>query len=171
MVFNKKKMKFDIIMYILMITLFLVLLFQIKVPFCYEVPEKQPVTFAIYEEEVVSTIKQDIKETLFYFMKINGHSMEPTIKHNQACLCVEAETYKEKDIVSFYVPAEEGKIELIAHRVVRKEDNLFYTKGDNNPVGDDWVIKKDQIFCKIPETSIFDKFKFAILNEEYKIFK
>lgn len=38
------------------------------------------------------------------------------------------------------------------------------TKGDNNDSPDSWKIEQDQVFCKVPETSLLEKFKFAIVE-------
>jgi len=143
-------------------------MFNVKKSMCYRSLEKKPpITFVIYDEAKSEEIKQDIQTEPF--VKINGKSMEPTIEHNDFCLCSPQLNYEVNDIIAFYVPAPDNKIELIAHRIIIKNNTLFRTKGDGNPYADNQMINKEQIFCKIPEKKLFDKFQFAI-KEKMSIF-
>lgn len=158
-------MKYRITTFVLLAGLIIgfVLFFQIKIPMCYQAEEKRPVTeFVTYDAEKVEEIKADIKKKPYYQIRINGESMTPAIQHNDICVCSIQQDYNVDDIVSFYVPVDD-KVELVTHRIV-KEDIKFTMKGDNNPAPDIELISKEQIFCKIPDVNLFDKFKFALVE-------
>lgn len=134
----------------------------IKVPLCTDIPEEAPITFITYDEEITESIRQDLEQEPFQYFRISGKSMEPSIKHNQKCVCVRKNNYEKGDIISFFVPTGDNKVELIAHRIIDKSNNYFTTKGDNNNIEDDYKITEENIFCSIPETSLTEKFKFII---------
>lgn len=138
-----------------------VYLFQTKVPLCYQSPEEEGI-YVIYDISIINEIKKQLKEQTHFFVKISGKSMTPMIKDNDMCLCLPEKNYDEGDIVAFYVQLEDNKINLITHRIVKELNGKFKTKGDNNPGIDNAEINEEQIFCKIPERSIFEKFTFAI---------
>lgn len=144
-------------------------LFKTTIPLCYQAPEEKPITaFVLYDEEIIDKIREDIAKRPFYLVKINGQSMEPTIKHNDVCVCYSEQNYNVNDIIAFYVPLD-NKIELVSHRIIEENDG-FKTKGDGNKAPDSQLIEEKQIFCKVPETTLFDKFRFAIMEERFSIF-
>lgn len=157
---------------VLILVLVVALLFQIKMPLCYASGEKpSPETFILYDSQVIAQVKENIRQSPFHYVKVNGQSMQPSIRHRDMCVCLPQETYKVDDIVSFYIPSENNKVELIIHRIVDDENNKFTTRGDNNNIIDSWELTKDQIFCKVPEKNLFDKFRFAIVeSERFSIF-
>ena len=157
-------MKISPFIYLAILIIAFLFLFQIKIPLCYQSPEKRPIRYVIYDEEIATKIKTDIQEKPYYSVRINGESMEPSIKHDDVCACYAQPDYNVNDIISFYVPAPDNKIELIAHRIIIEDEGKFRSKGDANPFADSQMIEKEQIFCKIPETSLFEKFKFAIVE-------
>lgn len=117
----------DIVL-IAVVVIALVVMTQIKVPLCYQQPGKEPpATFITYDEGIVDQIKSSIREEPFYFLKINGRSMEPGINSGQKCLCVKQDNYKVGDIVAYYIRKGSNKVELISHRIVGK-DGLYRDK-------------------------------------------
>ena len=150
----------SILVLIIVITLF----FRIEIPMCYNTAEpKPPETFVLYAREVVEEVKQEIEKNPFYYLRISGNSMQPAIKSGDTCVCIPRINYNEGDIISFYIPVD-NQVELIAHRIKGKDNNKFITKGDNNNIQDSWVLDEEQIFCKIPEKNLFEKFKFAMVD-------
>ncbi len=147
---------------IILVLIALVALLMVETPMCYNVPEPKPREEVVsYDARVVDVINTQIKKVQFYYVRITGNSMSPAIDDGDTCLCLTKENYNIGDIVSFFVP-DKGKVELISHRIITEEDDKFTTKGDFNSIEDNWVINEDQIFCQIPEESLFNKFKFAI---------
>ncbi len=156
-------MKWELI--ILGIILILGIFFiNVKAPLCYPGKEIHYETFVTYEGEVVNEIREELKKNPLYIMRVNGDSMEPNIYSDDECLCIPQKNYNIGDIIAFYVPVN-GKIELIGHRISAKSGYFFKTKGDNNNFEDNFQIEKEQIFCKIPEKNLLDKFKFIIFGE------
>jgi len=159
-----KKKSIVIILFII-ITLFFI---KTEIPMCYNYPPEDVKTFVIYEKGVIDNIKEKIKEQAFYLVKISGKSMNPSIKNGDTCVCIPKTNYSKGDIISFYVPIAEFQAESITHRIVKEVNGTFRTKGDNNPYEDNYIIKKEQIFCQIPERNLFDKFRFAVVESEGK---
>lgn len=159
-------MKYKITTFFLIAVLIIgfILFFQVKIPLCYQAEEERPITrFVTYEAEKVQEIKADIQKKPYYQIRINGKSMKPAIQHGDVCVCNLQQDYNVDDIVSFYVPTN-GEVELIAHRIIIEDEGKFRTKGDFNAFADNRLISKEQIFCKIPEATLFEKFKFALVE-------
>lgn len=165
------KLKIISVTTILFLVILVVLLFRIDIPLCYNTSEYSEDAFILYDAKIVNVINEQIKKNPFYHIAIIGNSMSPSIKNGDTCVCVPQEDYSKGDIVSFYVP-EGNQVELIAHRIIKNNNNQFTTRGDNNDLADNWIINEDQIFCKIPEKNLFNKFKFAIESGgEFSIFQ
>jgi len=139
---------------------------QIKVPLCYEEPSPPELpTFVIYDKEIINQVRSELERDPFYFLRVRGKSMKPSIEEGQKCVCIRQYSYDEGDIVVFYVEKEKDKVELVSHRIkLITADGKIITQGDNNPFPDPWRITEEQILCKIPETSILEKFRFIILK-------
>ena len=81
---------------------------------------------------------------------IVSESMEPTIKVNDLIVirkCKESEI-KNEDIITY--KKDDGTV--VTHRVIRKKNEngelVYITKGDNNPVEDNGVVKYSQVHGK-----------------------
>jgi signal peptidase I len=161
----KWKLKFLSVTTILVLVILVALLFRVEIPLCYNTfEERQKEAFVLYDIKIVDTINQEIEESPFYYIRINGNSMIPSINHGDMCVCIPQNNYYQEDIISFFVPVED-KVELIAHRITKElEGDRFTTRGDNNNIEDTWIITEDQIFCQIPEKNLFNKFRFAVVE-------
>lgn len=159
------KYKITPVISVLILILVITLVFQVKIPLCYNTFEEKPSIepFILYDVEIVTQVKEQIEESPFHYIKINGHSMKPAIKHND--ICVPKANYEKGDIISFYTPVND-KVELISHRISHEENNNFLTKGDNNLNRDNFWLTEEQVFCYIPEKNLFDKLKFAVVESE-----
>jgi len=138
------------------ITLFL---FLYKVPDCYAVTATQfPETKEPEKTDIVKT-KEGIKEFTYIAIPVLGKSMQPTITNGSFCICEEAMEYEEGDIVTFYVY--NGNLSFISHRIIEKKvadgENYYWTKGDANVCVDRFVLKDENIFCKIKHTIPIEK--------------
>lgn len=87
--------------------------------------------------------KQDIIKINGYssFIVISG-SMEPTIKVDDLIIIKEEPEYNEQDIVTY-----QSNQSIITHRIVKKEGDIIWTRGDNNNT-EDSPIQKSQIHGK-----------------------
>jgi len=151
--------------YLILVILILgIISLNVKAPLCYPGKEKTDITFVTYEGEIVDEIKEDLRKNPLYIMNVNGESMKPSINHNDECLCVPQKDYYVGDIIAFFIPIN-GKVELIGHRITAKSNDIFKTRGDNNKYEDSFELEKEQIFCKIPEKNLLEKFKFVIFDE------
>ena len=107
--------------------------------------------FAIFANFVIIT------QNLFAPLKIvEGDSMKPTIKSNDAVLVtpVDKDTLKEGDIVVFTDPT--NPEQSIVHRIIGLEESRgsprVITKGDGNETADPFLIHLDQIWGKVSLT-------------------
>ena len=71
-------------------------------------------------------------------------SMNPVFKKNDIIIIQEQNEYKVGDIVAYI--AEDGNI--VTHRIIEKNENGFYTKGDNNNTKDETLIHSNSIIGK-----------------------
>ena len=76
---------------------------------------------------------------------ISSNSMEPYILKGDTVLIVYCELYEVGDVIA-YVHWEKS---ITIHRIVRKDNNRIYTKGDNNLTEDDYHITKENIIGKV----------------------
>ena len=75
-------------------------------------------------------------------------SMQPTLNINDIIIIKITDEIKEGDIITF-----KENNEFITHRVIRKNDETFITKGDSNNSEDNPINKQNIIgkfICKIP---------------------
>lgn len=73
----------------------------------------------------------------------SGSSMEPTISENDlAIIYYQPNDIKVGDIIVF-----ESKISdnWVGHRIIEIEDERYYTKGDNNNIGDGYPLTREEI--------------------------
>ena len=71
-------------------------------------------------------------------------SMNPVFKKNDIIIIQEQNEYKVGDIVAYI--ADDGNI--VTHRIIEKNENGFYTKGDNNNTKDETSIHSNSIIGK-----------------------
>ena len=71
-------------------------------------------------------------------------SMNPVFKKNDIIIIQEQNEYKVGDIVAYI--ADDGNI--VTHRIIEKNENGFYTKGDNNNTKDKTLIHSNSIIGK-----------------------
>ena len=63
-----------------------------------------------------------------FFLQVEGNSMWPVIASGQTVHFQRRESYKVGDIALFLYK----KTELIVHRILKIEDDIYYCKGDNS---------------------------------------
>ena len=73
------------------------------------------------------------------------NSMNPSIRKGNMIIVKKQNDYEEGDVIT-YIGSDEN---LVTHRIVRKYENVFITKGDNNNVEDESEVKKEQIIGKV----------------------
>lgn len=78
-------------------------------------------------------------------LEISSNSMNPTLYKGDKIIIKKQEEYEEGDIIT-YISKENN---CITHRIVKKYENVFITKGDNNNIEDNEQIKKEQILGKV----------------------
>lgn len=78
-------------------------------------------------------------------LEISSNSMNPTLYKGDKIIIKKQEEYEEGDIIT-YISKENN---CITHRIVKKYENVFITKGDNNNIEDNEQIKKEQIIGKV----------------------
>lgn len=76
-------------------------------------------------------------------------SMEPTLKVYDVIIIKPEENYQIGDIITFYVPNENGELESYTHRIVSCGDGFYMTQGDANQEWDKWEVYKQNIIGKI----------------------
>ena len=77
--------------------------------------------------------------------------MEPYIKQYSLVVTkkvTDPSQIEEGDVVSFYVTTNNGNRERILHRIIKIEDDIVYTKGDNNDVSDNFNLTTADIVDK-----------------------
>ena len=78
-------------------------------------------------------------------LEISSNSMNPTLYKGDKIIIKKQEEYEEGDIIT-YISKENN---CITHRIVKKYENVFIKKGDNNNIEDNEQIKKEQILGKV----------------------
>ena len=86
--------------------------------------------------------KQYIPISLF---QIKSGSMLPEIGVGDIIAIMKKEEYKEDDIITYQV----NDSYFITHRIVKKEEDGYVTKGDNNNTADREKVKVEQINGKV----------------------
>lgn len=79
-------------------------------------------------------------------------SMEPYIMTHGAAITekvTDIEQLQVGDVISFYVPTNNGGKIHVTHRIIEMEDGNIYTKGDNNDVVDGWVLTIDNVVDEV----------------------
>lgn len=99
---------------------------------------------------IYSFIELDVKEKEYCnifgysFFQIETGSMKDTLQIEDIIIVkLVNDDINKNDIITF---RQDGN--LVTHRLVRMEDGMYFTKGDNNPT-EDKPIKKDDILGKV----------------------
>lgn len=113
------------------------------------------VTF-YYSDLILNSSGSSFRKPLFSTYIIASQSMLPTIKVNDAIFIkrVDNDNYNVGDIVTFVSSDENYNGLKITHRIVKKQNisknqSLYTTKGDNNPVSDTALVDTDSIYGKV----------------------
>jgi len=74
----------------------------------------------------------------------SSSSMAPTIKKGDLSIVKIRNNYNYKsgDIIVFFARNDDGKSSIITHRIIKLGGNVYITKGDNNPNGQEIVIPR-----------------------------
>ena len=90
--------------------------------------------------------KSEISQLFGYScLKVITGSMEPEIKTGENVLIKKCKDYNVGDIITYITK----DLEIITHRIVLKDEGLYYTKGDANNVEDPEPILNNQIYGKV----------------------
>jgi len=74
----------------------------------------------------------------FRFLTIKSNSMRPTLSAGSLVLIKKQNDYQPGDIISFYAQ-NNGKEEIITHRLIKIGGNVYITRGDSNLAIDPYV--------------------------------
>jgi len=74
----------------------------------------------------------------FRFLTIKSNSMRPTLSTGSLVLIKKQNDYQPGDIISFYAQ-NNGKEEIITHRLIKIGGNVYITRGDSNLAIDPYV--------------------------------
>ncbi len=98
--------------------------------------------YVLYNKEI---LKKDVVKIVGYsaFIIVSG-SMEPTINVYDLIIIKEKNVYNKNDIITY----KSTNNSIITHRIIKIENNLLYTKGDNNNIEDE-PIETTQVLGKL----------------------
>ena len=88
--------------------------------------------------------EMNIKPFGIEVLTVKSNSMSPIFKKQDIVIIQEQNEYKVGDIVAYI--ADDGNI--VTHRIIEKNENGFYTKGDNNNTKDEVLIHSNNIIGK-----------------------
>lgn len=99
------------------------------------------ITFIVIIFSVFLFFSWDKQILPYYVYAIESGSMEPMLERGDLIIVKRESEYNVGDVVTFYLP---HRKEYITHRVVRIENNMYYTKGDANDAEDSYgLLLKD----------------------------
>ena len=110
--------------------------------------------------------KSDINQLLGYTcLKVLTGSMEPEIKAGENIIIKKCKQYEIGDIITY----SEKDGDLVTHRIVSIQDELYYTKGDANNIQDLEPVSISQIYGKVilHFNSFFDSLPFSYAKYIY----
>lgn len=79
------------------------------------------------------------------FFIITSGSMSPYINTGEMVITLKKSNYKVNDVITFL----ENESYFVTHRIIRKEENGFVTKGDFNNIEDKSLVQNSQIKGKV----------------------
>ena len=93
----------------------------------------------LIKDDTISSINGYSAQTI-----ISG-SMEPTLSVYDVIIVKKQDNYNLGDIITFYVPDEEGNMVSYTHRIVSIGDGFYLTQGDNNQQWDEWTVYRQNV--------------------------
>jgi len=72
-------------------------------------------------------------------------SMVPTLEVYDVIVVKQADNYQIGDIITFYVPDEQGNMVSYTHRIVSVGEGTYMTQGDNNQEWDDFTVYRQNV--------------------------
>lgn len=97
----------------------------------------------LIKDDTISSVNGYSAQTI-----ISG-SMEPTLSVYDVIIVKQQDNYNLGDIITFYVPEEDGKMTCYTHRIVSVGDGFYLTQGDNNQQWDDWTVYRQNVVGSI----------------------
>ncbi len=77
-----------------------------------------------------------------------SNSMSPLINTGSVVMLTKRSEYKPGDIISYYTQ-DQGKEEIVTHRIIRMGGNVYVTKGDANQAIDREVVRPRLVIGKV----------------------
>lgn len=81
------------------------------------------------------------------FRPVTSNSMSPAIEEGDHVLCIRTYSYDVGDVIAFEKPSMYDS--TVIHRVVKDFESHYVTKGDNNPVRDDGMVRRRDVICEV----------------------
>lgn len=81
-------------------------------------------------------------------LRVSSNSMIPTFKKGDVILIKKQKEYNIGDIITYEVGEQENKY-LVTHRIIKKSENGYITKGDANNTQDEETIYENVIKGKL----------------------
>jgi len=134
---------------IILIIVGLIFYMSMPIPYCKSIPVEELVSElpeTVFTQAKMSEIRNELDEFGFINVQTWGESMNPTILSNSQCYCEKKNEYSVGDIVLYFASNNQG----IAHRLIYKNNDDYFLRGDNNNFTDVGV-KESQLICSIPE--------------------
>ncbi len=78
-------------------------------------------------------------------LTVSSNSMQPELAVGDIIIIKKCSDYKINDIITYSVDEQY----LVTHRIIEKEGNNFYTKGDSNNVSDSEIVKIENVKGKL----------------------
>lgn len=107
----------------------------------------------LIKDDTISSVNGYSAQTI-----ISG-SMEPTLSVYDVIIVKKQDNYNLGDIITFYVPEEDGKMVCYTHRIVSVGDGFYLTQGDNNQQWDEWTVYRQNVVgtiqARIPKIGKF----------------
>ena len=100
----------------------------------------------------MSSVRDFIKKNGYYCATVHGTSMLPLLKnHRDSVYVVTPDKLKKYDVVLF----ERANDQLVLHRIMKVQEDVFYISGDNDITLE--KVSREQIIGKMTEFSVKDK--------------
>ena len=105
----------------------------------------------------------------FRFFTIASNSMFPDYKIGDVIVVKDSTEFNVGDDITYLGKKEDFKDKIITHRIIKKDNNTFVTKGINNDV-EDPTIDYSQIYGKVVYKPIIISFVSTILKNKFGFF-
>lgn len=112
----------------------------------------------------MSSVRDFINKNGYYCATVHGTSMLPLLKnHRDSVYVVTPDKLKKYDVVLF----ERANDQLVLHRIMKVQGDVFYISGDNDITLE--KVAREQIIGKMTEFSVKDK-EYTIQALWYKLY-